>query len=140
MMNKEKFSFSKEIFSKREKHSDIKPKRGQIWLIKFKKVEDNKSIRSCVVISNNTQNEFDERIVVLGTTTKGLEKIQPFEVFIENIPETGLDKPSKILLSYPRTIRKKRLKESILLGKISPEIMKQVKKAWEIAFEAEEEW
>ena len=119
------------------KNSDIKPKRGQIWLIKFKKVEDNKSIRSCVVISNNTQNEFDERIVVVGTTTKGMEKIQPFEVFIDNIPETGLDKPSKILLSYPRTIRKKRLKESVLLGKVSPEIMKQVKKAWQIAFESE---
>ena len=119
------------------KSSDIKPKRGQIWLIKFKKVEDNKSIRSCVVISNNTQNEFDERIVVVGTTTKGMEKIQPFEVFIKNTPETGLDKPSKILLSYPRTIRKKRLKESVLLGKVSPEIMKQVKKAWQIAFESE---
>ena len=113
----------------KEKHSDIKPKRGQIWLIKFKKVEDNKSIRSCVVISNNTQNEFDERIVVVGTTTKGLEKIQPFEVFIDNTPETGLDKPSKILLSYPRTVRKKRLKESVLLGKVSSEIMKRVKKA-----------
>ena len=120
------------------KSSDIKLKRGQIWLIKFKKVEDNKSIRSCVVISNNVQNEFDERIVVAGTTTKGLEKIQPFEVFIENTPETGLDKPSKILLSYPRTIRKKRLKESVLLGKASPEIMKQVKKAWQIAFDTEE--
>ena len=122
----------------KEKLSDIKPERGQIWLIKFKKVEDNKSIRSCVVISNNVQNEFDERIVVAGTTTKGLEKIQPFEVFIENTPETGLDKPSKILLSYPRTIRKKRLKESVLLGKASPEIMKQVKKAWQIAFDTEE--
>ena len=122
----------------KEKRSDIKPKRGQIWLIKFKKVEDNKSIRSCVVISNNTQNEFDERIVVVGTTAKGLEKIQPFEVFIDNTPETGLDKPSKILLSYPRTIRKKRLKESILLGKVSSEIMKQVKKAWQIAFDSEE--
>jgi len=119
----------------KEKHSDIKPKRGQIWLIKFKKVEDNKSIGSCVVISNNIQNEFDERIVVAGTTTKGLEKIQPFEVFIDNTPETGLDKPSKILLSYPRTIRKKRLKESVLLGKVSPEIMKQVQKAWQIAFD-----
>jgi len=122
----------------KEKPLDIKPKRGQIWLIKFKKVEDNKSIRSCVVISNNTQNEFDERIVVVGTTTKGLEKIQPFEVFIDNTPETGLDKTSKILLSYPRTIRKRRLKESVLLGKVSPEIMKQVKKAWQVAFETEE--
>src|SRR5205085_9016477 len=113
----------------KEKHSDIKPERGQILLIKFKKVEDNKSIRSCLIISNNIQNEFDERIVVVGTTTKGLEKIQPFEVFIENTPETGLDKPSKILLNYPQTIRKKRLKESILLGKASPEIMEQAKKA-----------
>ena len=57
----------------REEHSDIVPKRGQIWLIKFKKVEDNKPIRPCVVISNDVQNEFDERIVVVGTTTENVE-------------------------------------------------------------------
>lgn len=77
---------------------------------------------------------------MVGTTTKGLEKVQPFEIFIDNTPETGLDKPSKILLSYPRTIHKKRLKESVLLGKVGSKIMKQVKEAWQIAFEAEEEW
>src|SRR6185369_10772278 len=91
-----------------------KPKRGQIWLIKFKKNEDNKPIRPCVVISNDVQNEFDERIVVAGTTTENIEEVGDTEVFIENTPETGLDKPSKILLSYPRTIRKRRLKESKL--------------------------
>ncbi|RIA80129.1 hypothetical protein C1645_839256 [Glomus cerebriforme] len=95
----------------------------------FKKVEDNKSIRSCLIISNDTQNEFDERIVVVGTTTKGLEKIEPFEVFIENTKENGLDKPSKVLLNYPRTIRKSRLKESTFLGVADPEIMEKVKLA-----------
>ncbi|CAG8613982.1 11616_t:CDS:2 [Ambispora leptoticha] len=102
---------------------------GQIWLIKFKKIEDNKPIRPCVVISNDVQNEFDERIVVAGTTTESIEEVGETEVFIENAPETGLHKPSKILLSYPRTIRKRRLKESELLGKVSPEIMKKIKAA-----------
>src|SRR6185437_8885309 len=111
----------------KEKRSDIKPKRGQIWLIKFKKVEDNKSIRSCVVISNNTQNEFDERIVVVGTTTKGLEKTQPFEVFIDNTPETGLDKPSKILLGYPRTIDRARLREHV--GAVGRKIIGELRRA-----------
>ncbi|MCE8162716.1 MAG: type II toxin-antitoxin system PemK/MazF family toxin [Candidatus Moeniiplasma glomeromycotorum] len=115
--------------------SYLKPKRGEFWLIRFKKVEDNKSIRSCLIISGNIQNEFDERIVVAGTTTKGLEKIEPFEVFIENTLENGLDKPSKILLNYPRTIRKSRLEKSTFLGVASPEVMKKVKLAWKVAFD-----
>jgi len=34
--------------------------------------------------------------VVIPLTTEDIENIEPFEVFVKNIPETGLDYPSKI--------------------------------------------
>lgn len=119
----------------KEEYKDIRPKRGETWLIKFKKTkEDCKHIRPCLIISNDVQNSLSKRIVVAIITTEELEKIEPFEVFIKNNPEDGLDEPSKILLSYPRVVHKKRLKNSHRLGRASKEIMEKVRKAWEIAF------
>jgi len=71
--------------------------------------------------------------VVAGTTTINIAIVKYFEVFIENTPKTGLDKPSKLKLNYPRTIDKERLKEN--LGIASKEIMEKVKIAWEIALD-----
>jgi mRNA-degrading endonuclease toxin of MazEF toxin-antitoxin module len=66
-------------------------------------------------------------------TTKDIEIVETFEVFISNTPETGLDEPSKLKLNYPRTIDKERLKEH--LGTANKEIMEKVKIAWEIALD-----
>jgi len=72
-------------------------------------------------------------VVVVPTTTDDLENILPVEVFIDNIPETGLDYPSKILCDSPFTWNKgMRFEEK--LGVANKEIMKQVKRAWSIAF------
>jgi mRNA-degrading endonuclease toxin of MazEF toxin-antitoxin module len=68
-------------------------------------------------------------------TTSDIEIIEPFEVFIPNTPETGLDEPSKLKFNYPRTIDRGRLKER--LGVISREIMEQAKIAWQISFDTE---
>jgi hypothetical protein len=69
-------------------------------------------------------------------TTDDLENIEPFEVFIDNTPQTGLNYPSKIQFIYPFTVDRKRLKEH--LGIASQEIMNQAKTAWKIAFDSEE--
>ena len=66
-------------------------------------------------------------------TTKDIKTVEPFEVFVKNAPETGLDEPSKLKLNYPRTVDKERLKEK--LGIANEEIMKKVKIAWEIALD-----
>ena len=114
------------------------PKRGEIWLIKCDKIKEfSKDYRPGLVISGDIQNEFDEFITVAMMTTEDLENIQLFEVFIENTPETGLDEPSKIVLNHPFTVfRELRLEKK--LGIVSREIMKQAKKAWQIAFDTEE--
>ena len=115
------------------------PKQGEIWLVKFKKTKETpKTFRPCLIISSNIQNEFNDLIVVVPITTDNIEIIEPFEVFIKNTPETGLDYPSKIQFIYPMTIDKElRLVDEQHLGKINKEVMEQTKKAWKIAFDSE---
>jgi mRNA-degrading endonuclease toxin of MazEF toxin-antitoxin module len=85
------------------------------------------------VVSNNTQNQFDENIVVVGLTTDEVEKIRIFEVFIENTPETGLNEPSKICGNYLHTVNKKlRLIGEKRIGVASSEIMEKVRAALKI--------
>jgi hypothetical protein len=76
--------------------------------------------------------------VVVTTTTDDISNIQPFEVFIDNTPETGLDEPSKILGNYPHTIYKKlRLVGKKRLGVANLEIMKKVREALKIVLNLE---
>ncbi|KLL02349.1 MAG: PemK family transcriptional regulator [Mycoplasmataceae bacterium RC_NB112A] len=113
------------------------PKRGEIWLIKCDKIKEfSKDYRPGLVISNDIQNEFDNFAVVAMMTTDDLKNIEPFEVYIENTPETGLNEPNKIILNHPFTVFKE-LSLKKKLGVVSREIMEQVKVAWKVAFEAE---
>jgi mRNA-degrading endonuclease toxin of MazEF toxin-antitoxin module len=81
-------------------------------------------------VSNNTQNEFDDKVIVVPITTDEVERIRTFEVFIENTSENGLEKPSKVLCNYPHTIYKNlRLVGAKRIGVVIPEIMEKVKKA-----------
>ena len=61
------------------------PLEGDIWIVKFDKLKEfSKPFRPCLVVSNNTQNEFDDKVIVVPTTTSEVEQIRTFEVFIEN--------------------------------------------------------
>ena len=101
-------------------------------MIKFDKLKEfSKPFRPCLVISNNIQNEFDKSIVVAGLTTDDIENIEPFEIFIKNASQNGLDYPSKICCNYLHTVNKK-LRLVKYLGMASPEIMEKVKKALKI--------
>ncbi|KLL02214.1 MAG: PemK family protein [Mycoplasmataceae bacterium RC_NB112A] len=114
----------------------VKCKRGEIWLVEFPPAkESRKPIRPVLIISDDIQNEYDQWIVAAPLTTDDLENIEPFEVFIDNTPEAGLKKPSKIQFIYPFTVDRERLKE--YLGVASRKIMEQAKKAWKIAFDTE---
>ncbi|MCE8169986.1 MAG: type II toxin-antitoxin system PemK/MazF family toxin [Candidatus Moeniiplasma glomeromycotorum] len=110
------------------------PQEGDIWLVKFDKLKEfSKPFRPCLVISNDTQNEFDENIVVAGLTTDEMENIEPFEVFIKNTSQNGLEKPSKICCNYLHTINKKlRLVDKKRIGIVNSEIMEKVKKSLKI--------
>lgn len=111
------------------------PRKGEIWLANNPEriKELGKDYRPVLIISNDEQNEYDDKVVAAPLTTDDVEKVKLFEVFIENTSETGLDYPSKILLNYPFTLDKElRLKKKI--GIASLEIMAKVEKAWGFAF------
>ncbi len=93
--------------------ADLNPARGS-------EIDD---IRPCLVISNNTNNEFASTITVIPITSQ-VKKVYSFEVFI---PKGLLPKDSKIKTSQIRTVDKVRLKEKI--GILPEEIIKEVEKA-----------
>jgi mRNA-degrading endonuclease toxin of MazEF toxin-antitoxin module len=72
--------------------------------------------------------------VVIPLTTEDIDIIEPFEVYVENTKENGLDYPSKLQFNYPRTIDRERLKEC--LGVLSSEKIREVKRAWRVAFDS----
>jgi len=112
------------------------PKQGEIWLVKFPPTkEDRKPIRPCLVISDNIQNQYGKWIVVIPLTTEDIENIEPFEVFVKNTKENGLDYPSKLQFSYPRTVDRERLKEH--LGVLNRKFIGELRKAWQVAFDSE---
>jgi mRNA-degrading endonuclease toxin of MazEF toxin-antitoxin module len=116
------------------------PKRGEIWLVKFKKAKETpKTFRPCLVISSDIQNEFNDLIAVVPITTDNVEIIEPFEVFIESTPETGLDYPSKVQFIYPMTVDKElRLVDGKRLGVLSERVMEKAIEAWRVAFDTED--
>jgi mRNA-degrading endonuclease toxin of MazEF toxin-antitoxin module len=111
------------------------PKKGEIWLVNNPEriKELGKDQRPVLIISNDEQNEYDDKVVAAPLTTDNVENIELFEVFIKNAPETGLDYPSKILLNYLFTLDKE-LRFKKRLGVASKEVMEKVKKAWGFAF------
>ena len=124
--------------SKKQHQKQIK--RGEIWLAEFSPTkEDRKPTRPCLVISNDIQNEYGKWVVVVPFTTDSIENIEPFEVYVKNTKETGLDYPSKLKFNYPRTVDRDRLKE--YLGVVNRKMIGELKEAWKIAFDSENwEW
>lgn len=124
------------MISKKHSNKELPlPKQGEIWLVKFPPTkEDRKPIRPCLVISDNIQNEYGKWIVVIPLTTEDINNIEPFEIFVKNTPETGLDYPSKLQLNYPRTVDRERLEEH--LGILSSKRIEELRKAWQVAFDS----
>ncbi|CAG8613612.1 2812_t:CDS:2 [Cetraspora pellucida] len=83
--------------------------------------------KKLVADDDDIQNEYDEWIVAVPFTTEDIKQVEPFEVYVENAKENGLDYPSKLQFNYPFTVDKGRFKE--YLGVVSREAMEQAKKA-----------
>jgi mRNA-degrading endonuclease toxin of MazEF toxin-antitoxin module len=125
------------------------PKRGEIWLIDYnfkpKKGKEKeleieskiKKIRPSLVVSNNPQNEHDEEIIAAPLSSKELERIRSYELFIKRNKENGLDEDSKILLNRLRAIEKEdRLGDYI--GILDKETMKEVNERLKLVLDLED--
>jgi len=125
------------------------PKRGEIWLVDYnfkpKKGKEKeleieskiKKIRPSAVVSNDVQNEHDEEIIVAPLSSKELERIRSYELFIKRNKENGLDEDSKILLNRLRAIEKEdRLGDYI--GVLDKETMKEVNERLKLVLDLED--
>jgi len=106
-------------------------KRGEIYFAALDQVvgKEISKTRPVVIVSNNKNNEFSGTVTILPITSKNLQKIYPFEVFLSK--GTGnLPKDSKVKVDQIRTLDKSRI--ATLIGKLSKKEMNQVDMAIKI--------
>ena len=70
-------------------------------------------------------------------TSDEIKEVADYEVFIKNTKETGLDKPSKVLLQRVRAVEKE-LRLINYLGEVDKETMKEVEKALKTVLDLED--
>jgi len=106
-------------------------KRGDIFLAGLDPVigKEIAKTRPVVVVSNDVNNRYSGTITVLPVSSKNLEKIYPFEVFIAQ-GKSNLPKDSKVKADQIRTLDQRRLIKFI--GKLQPKDIEAVDKALQV--------
>jgi mRNA-degrading endonuclease toxin of MazEF toxin-antitoxin module len=70
-------------------------------------------------------------------TSDDIKEIADYEVFVKNTKETGLDKPSKVLLQRIKAVEKE-LRLIDYLGEVDKETMEKVKEGLKIVLDLED--
>jgi mRNA-degrading endonuclease toxin of MazEF toxin-antitoxin module len=70
-------------------------------------------------------------------TTDEIDEIADYEVFVENTKETGLDKPSKVLLQRIKAVEKE-LRLIDYLGMIDEKTIEKVKEGLKVVLDLED--
>jgi len=85
-------------------------RRGGIYLAALDPVvgREISKTRPALVVSNDKNNEFSATVTILPITSKNLQKIYPFEVFLAK-GAGNLPKNSKIKADQIRTLDKRRI-------------------------------
>ena len=106
-------------------------KRGEIYLAVLDPVmgKEISKTRPVVVISNDKNNEFSATVTILPLTSRNLQKIYPFEVFLPK-GAGNLPKDSRVKADQIRTLDRSRL--LTLVGKLKREVIIQIEKAMKI--------
>ncbi len=109
-------------------------KRGEIYLAALDPIvgKEISKTRPVVVISNDKNNEFSATVTILPLTSKNLQKVYPFEVFLSE-GMGNLPKDSKVKADQIRTLDKSRL--ITLIGKLEEGQVAQIEKATKIHLE-----
>lgn len=109
------------------------PERGEVYWVKLDPAVGSEisKTRPAVIISNDTGNRYSDRIIVAPLTSKGIDKVYPFEVKIS--AEDGVNSVSKVLLDQIRTIDKSRLGKQI--GKLNHKKMEEVNEAIRVSLD-----
>ena len=109
------------------------PRRGEVYWVTLDPAVGSEisKTRPAVIISNDTGNRYSDRVIVAPLTSKGIEKVYPFEVKVT--AEDGVSDVSKILLDQIRTLDKSRLGKRI--GRLSHKKMEEVSQAIKISMD-----
>lgn len=104
------------------------PQRGAIYWVNLDPVIGSEiaKTRQAVIISNDTGNQYADRVIVAPITSGGRARIYPFEVAVPS-GESALSHDSKVVLDQIRTIDKRRLGQRI--GALPPARMIEVDQA-----------
>jgi mRNA interferase MazF len=108
------------------------PCRGELFWASLDPVVGSETARTrpCLIISNDVGNQFSDRVIVAPLTSRGIDRIYPFEVRVE-AGEGGVSETSKIVLDQIRTVDKRRLGRRI--GALSLATMADVGRAIELS-------
>jgi mRNA interferase MazF len=103
-------------------------KRGGIYLAALDPVigREISKTRPVAIVSNNKNNEFSGTVTILPITSKNIQKIYPFEVFIAK-GIGNLPKNSKVKADQIRTLDKGRIIK--FLGTLEKKEMDHIEKA-----------
>ena len=106
-------------------------RRGEIYVAVLDPVvgREISKTRPVVVASNDKNNQFSGTVTVLPVTSKNLERIYPFEVFLSK-GSGSLPKNSKVKADQIRTLDKARLVKKI--GKLDQKEIEEIEKAMKI--------
>ena len=103
-------------------------RRGDICLAALDPVMGSEvsKTRPALIVSNDINNQFSGTLTVLPITSKSLQKIYPFEVFLQK-GMGNLPKDSKVKANQIRTLDKRRFVKFI--GAVDADIMRKVETA-----------
>jgi mRNA interferase MazF len=79
-----------------------------------------------LIISNDVGNQYSGRVIVVALTSRGLDRVYPYE---ELVPagDGGRPDESKVLLDQIRSVDKRRIGRRI--GALPPQLMRAVNRA-----------
>lgn len=103
-------------------------KRGEIYRADLDPVvgSEQGGVRPVLIIQNDISNLHSPTVIVAAITSQCKKTNLPTHVII-NPEESGLVKPSIILLEQVRTLEKVRLQKK--LGQVAPQVMERVDRA-----------
>ena len=86
------------------------PRRGELFWVSLDPVVGSEiaKTRPGLIISNDVGNQFSDRVIVAPVTSRGTDRVYPFEVRVD-AGEGGVSETSKIVLDQIRTVDKRRL-------------------------------
>lgn len=109
-------------------------KQFEIWRVRLDPTEgsEQRGIRPCVILQTNAGKE-GRTTLIAPLTSKKLEKIYPYEIFISPSSENGLNLPSKMKCDQIKVIDKIRCIKK--LGALNKEDSQNILNAIDIIFD-----